>query len=459
MSITADVEELRKVWIELGMASNMADELGAYLEQRGRDLDAIIDVASSLRHKRLYHEALATYDLGERWFPNDRYISNNRGVVNRDWGRLDEAVAAFERALEIEPVYSKALEGRSESLLLRGDFAEAVAGFRTVVDTHPDQAITWRNLALALSGAGKPQESIEAYERSLALAPNDTQTLFDYAGALTQAGRAGDAIMILDRLLKLDADDSDACQMRSRLSSAPDALPDFQYPAPQREFMVFRVRRSKQDLDRVADLVNAATASGETPPPTPPRLFISYRWGMEEQDAWVVRLVRTLESRGYDVVYDRTVQSQRSEPLPVPDLVGLIAGCTHFVPILTEGYRRRVETQPHAALVIEDGWVFDEYQVAVRLGAARRLIFLGVWRSGPAVPSPFTRENACDFRDDAAFEARLDEHFPIRMAHITGLRRDGTARTIGPIPRTEIQRVGQQLEATGEFEQFLIAHL
>lgn len=458
MSIAADVEQLRKTWLELGMAAQMAEELGAYLEQRGRDLDAVIDVASNLRHQRLYHEALLTYDLGERWFPNDRYLSNNRGVVNRDWGHLDEAVAAFERALDIEPTYSKALEGRSESLLLRGDFAEAVAGFRTVVEEHPDQAITWRNLAIALSGAGKPQESIEAYERSLDLAPNDTQTLFDYAGALAQLGRAGDAIVIIERLLRLDADDSDARQMKRRLMSSPEALPDIQYPAPQRESLVIRGRRSKQELDRVAELVNA-TATGETPPAKPPRLFISYRWGNEEQDAWVVRLVSALESRGYDVVFDRTVQSGRSESLPVPNLVALIAGCTHFVPILTEGYRRRVEIQPHAALVVEDGWVFDEYQVAMRLCAARQLILQGVWRSGPAVPSPFNRENVCNFRDDAAFDARLDEHFPIRMAHITGLRRDGTARTIGPIPRTDIQRFGQQLEATGEFDQFLIVHL
>jgi tetratricopeptide (TPR) repeat protein len=145
----------------------MSDELGGDIERRGQDLDAILDVASSLRHQHLYHEALATYDLGERWFPNDRYIWNNRGVVYRDWGRLDEAVVAFERALQIEPSYTKALEGRAESLLLRGDFVEAAAGFRTVLMSCPDQAITWRNLAIALSGAGKQQESVEAYERSL----------------------------------------------------------------------------------------------------------------------------------------------------------------------------------------------------------------------------------------------------------------------------------------------------
>jgi hypothetical protein len=34
-------------------------------------------------------------------------------VVNRDWGHLDEAVAAFERALEIDPKYSKALQTKT----------------------------------------------------------------------------------------------------------------------------------------------------------------------------------------------------------------------------------------------------------------------------------------------------------------------------------------------------------
>jgi hypothetical protein len=80
-------------------------------------------------------------------------------------------------------------------------------------------------------------------------------------------------------------------------------------------------------------------------------------------------------------------------------------------------------------------------------------------RAGPALASPFTRNNACDFRDDGAFDARIDAHFPVRMARITGLRADGSARSIGPIPRTEIQRFGSALEATGEFERFLIAHL
>jgi tetratricopeptide (TPR) repeat protein len=324
--------------------------------------------------------------LGERWFPDNRYIWNNRGVLNRDWGRFDEAIAAFERALEIDPEYSRALEGRSEALLLRGNFADAVTGFRSVVEKHPNQAETWRNLAMALAGAGKRETSIKTYERSLALAPNDTKTLFDYAGVLAQAGRYGDAIATLDRLLELNGEDSEARKWREQLLTSPITTPDIQPPSIPRANFIFRLLglgRSQQELDRLAGLVEASITSGKAPPATPPKLFISYRWAKKEQDAWVGRFANALESRGYDVIFDRRVQSKASNPLPVPDLIGLMVGCTHFVPILTEGYRRRVETRPENVYnILEDGWVWDEYQVALRLGAARRITFRGVWLGG-----------------------------------------------------------------------------
>jgi tetratricopeptide (TPR) repeat protein len=229
MSASREIEDLRKVWLELGMANEMVSEFGEYLQRRGRDLDAIIDVASALRKKCMYHEALATYDLGERWFPNNRFIWNNRGVVYRDWGHLDESVAAFQRALAIEPGYSKALEGRSDSLFQRGDFEAAASGYQTVLDQHPDWAITWRNLALALSGAGRSEESIAAYGRSLKLMPDDTQTLYDYALELARVGRSADAIATLDRLLALDPNDSEAREKRRRFESPSGTPVTFKY--------------------------------------------------------------------------------------------------------------------------------------------------------------------------------------------------------------------------------------
>jgi hypothetical protein len=105
------------------------------------------------------------------------------------------------------------------------------------------------------------------------------------------------------------------------------------------------------------------------------------------------------------------------------------------MPILTEGYRRCVEPQrsgnPTAGVDHlsgslhaneSDGWVFDEWQVALRLRLARRLRWQAVWRSGPVVPPPFSRHRVADFRDDDRYAAMLDTHFPQRSTAETGDR-------------------------------------
>jgi hypothetical protein len=60
----------------------------------------------------------------------------------------------------------------------------------------------------------------------------------------------------------------------------------------------------------------------------------------------------------------------------------------------------------------DDGWVFDEWQVALRL----RLTGLCAGRAsgdqGPVVPPPFVRGSVWDFRDDDRYAQLLAAHFP-----------------------------------------------
>ena len=100
--------------------------------------------------------------------------------------------------------------------------------------------------------------------------------------------------------------------------------------------------------------------------------------------------------------------------------------------------------------------MFDEYQTALLLGQHNRLVFKGVWRSGPVVPLPFRKDDVCDFRHDAAYEAEIERAFGRCMATVIGIRPDDTGRAIGPVERKQVQTVGRELERTGEFAQFAI---
>lgn len=455
--LSRDLGRLCATWRELGMPQELADEYRRHIEASGDDIDAWLDVTSALRRGRRYHEGERAYEVMARRHAESKYVWNSWGVLRRDACRFDGAIECFERALALAPGDLRAIEGRAEANLLAGRFGPAAAGFEEVVARGHRHPVTLRNLGISLMRLERLDEALEAFGHAVRAAPDDTATLFDQAALLQTMGRRDEAIATLRRLSALDPEDRDVRDLLATLESEPPAAIPVKGPGERERQHVVR-RRDFGDMERLRGILNGALAEGQPPPPKPPKLFVSYRWGQEADDAWVANLVRDLELRGYDVVFDEQVQQGRSEPLPVPELVGLVVTCTHFVPILTERYRRRVELAPQAAIPIEDGWVFDEYQAALELGRVGRVVLQGIWRSGPAIPAPFTKESACDFRDDRAYAQCLDEHFPVRMATVIGIRADGTVRAIGPIPRTEVQRIGRELESSEAFVQFLIRH-
>ena len=98
----------------------------------------------------------------------------------------------------------------------------------------------------------------------------------------------------------------------------------------------------------------------------PPRLFLSYKWGNEKEDAWVMRLAEDLTKRGWDLVFDR----RRDETVDpnVEDFVARLATCRVFVAVLSPAYVASAFEASHPT------WVFDEMQCALIARDRMRLI-------------------------------------------------------------------------------------
>ncbi|HJU55391.1 MAG TPA: toll/interleukin-1 receptor domain-containing protein [Pyrinomonadaceae bacterium] len=212
------------------------------------------------------------------------------------------------------------------------------------------------------------------------------------------------------------------------------------------------------EIARLNQLLNEVLANTSEPPAKPFIIFVSYRWESQAHQAWVKRLVNDLQARGYDVYLDQNIQAEREEPLPVPELISLLARSNRFLMVLSEGYLERIEPNDERGS-IKDGWVWDEYQTAIHLANLGRIkSWLVAWRSGK-LPDWVKEEQVWDFRDDAQYEAVMNAAFPPQMVRIIGVRPDGSARIVGPIERVKTNVVGRQLESTGEFDHFVIENL
>jgi tetratricopeptide (TPR) repeat protein len=158
-------------------------------------------------------------------------------------GRMDEAIAHYQKALELKPDYAEAHSYLGDCLHVKGRMDEAITHYEKALQIKPDYALAHNNLGNALLKKGSASEAIAHFERALQLLPtvpmyqnnlawilatcpdaslrngniavalarlaneatggNDLRVLHTLAAALAEAGRFSEAVGTAQRTLRL----------------------------------------------------------------------------------------------------------------------------------------------------------------------------------------------------------------------------------------------------------------
>src|SRR5215210_4310223 len=100
----------------------------------------------------------------------------------------EEAMAAYRRALEIEPGLADAHLNLGRLLQERGVTAEAEVHYRQALAARPDDATAAYNLGVALQDLGRLDEAAEAYEAALGIDRSLADAHFNLAGLYEKLG-------------------------------------------------------------------------------------------------------------------------------------------------------------------------------------------------------------------------------------------------------------------------------
>ena len=79
--------------------------------------------------------------------PDYAEVHNNLGIVRKEQGRLDEAVACYRQALLLKPAFADAHNNLGLALAEKGQLEDAVACYRQALLHKPDHAEAHNNLA------------------------------------------------------------------------------------------------------------------------------------------------------------------------------------------------------------------------------------------------------------------------------------------------------------------------
>lgn len=130
-------------------------------------------------------------------------LSNLAGVYF-ETGRFADGLTVCDRALRRRPDYLNVHIHRGNMLSSLDRYDEAVAAYQTALETAPEDPLVLFNLAYALVMTGQYDKAAEIYRRLLTLTPNDPEYLFAYAAFLEKTEDFETAAEIYLKLLQIE---------------------------------------------------------------------------------------------------------------------------------------------------------------------------------------------------------------------------------------------------------------
>ena len=121
-------------------------------------------------------------------------------------GRFDEAVAAYKKAVELNPNFSWSYHCLGDVLLKLEKWEEAVAAYKKAVELNPDFSWSYHNLGDALLKLRQWEEAAAAYRCEIALNSDFAWSFCNLGDALTKLKQWDEAIATYLKAIELDGD-------------------------------------------------------------------------------------------------------------------------------------------------------------------------------------------------------------------------------------------------------------
>ncbi|HVA12026.1 MAG TPA: tetratricopeptide repeat protein [Stellaceae bacterium] len=131
---------------------------------------------------------------------------NNLGVLLRRFGRLDQAIACYRRALAKRADYPLALGNLGMALQEQGNVEEAITCLVKALELKPGSADGHNNLAVALEAAGIADQAMLHYRHALSLKTDHPQALANLGNIERLGGRLDEAERLERRALEVKPD-------------------------------------------------------------------------------------------------------------------------------------------------------------------------------------------------------------------------------------------------------------
>jgi Flp pilus assembly protein TadD len=191
--------------------TTLAKDPAAFLAQH--------NYASILSDRGQLDEAIAHFQKVLEIKPGFAETRNSLGIALGRKGQTDEAIRQFQEALRLKPDYTLAHNNLGIVLLSKGQSDAAISQFQEAIRLRPDNAEAHNSLGVALGRKGQMDEALRQYQEAVRLKPDYTDAHYNLGIALLSKGQGDAAISQFQEAIRLKPDYAEA---HYKLGSALD---------------------------------------------------------------------------------------------------------------------------------------------------------------------------------------------------------------------------------------------
>lgn len=184
----------------------------------------MIDEGNVLEEQGRIAEAMARYEAAIQTDPRCARAHLNRGNILLASAKVDEARSAYRLAIACDPHYAGAHFNLGNLNSGAGEFEHALRNYQEAIGIRPDFADAFVAMANAFVSLGRTGEAVESYQSALAINPGYAEVHFNLGLLQMTRGRHDEAVKSLLRAVEIKRD---FAQARLALGIELSRLEDF----------------------------------------------------------------------------------------------------------------------------------------------------------------------------------------------------------------------------------------
>src|SRR6266566_5022143 len=151
-----------------------------------------------------YEDALAAYDCAIQVDPDSASAHNSKGQALEQLGHFHEALLAFERSIIYGPEHADTWRNKGNALFLLERYEEALVAFERAIQLETDNTADYIRKGDTLWKLKHYEEALVAYEYAIKLKPTSASAHNGRGNALRDLNRAEESLAAFERANRLD---------------------------------------------------------------------------------------------------------------------------------------------------------------------------------------------------------------------------------------------------------------